>query len=72
MEGTFLKRLSTLEEDLQEKTGWGVKLVEGSGRQLLSVFKSRLPVEQGCPLGDGCRMCDQDAVKCTPKGVYSI
>ena len=72
--GMLLNMLESLESDLW-KSGdatWSVKLVEKSGKQLRHLFNLRMPILKGCPLGSGCKLCDNDAVKCTCRGVVYL
>ena len=67
----LLKKLMDV-EDIFKQNGrmeWGVKLVEKSGVSLINTLRTRYPIESGCPLGEECRVCNQDALNCTPKGV---
>ena len=49
-----------------------MKLVEKSGKQLRYMFNSRMPITKGCPLGSECKVCDNDAVKCSSRGVVYL
>ena len=72
------KLLTQLEEEennllVTDKINWTMKMVEKSGSPLLNLFGVRFPINEGCPLGQLCTICDNDAVKCNTKGiVYEV
>ena len=69
----LLKKLEEIEENLGKESNWKPKLVEKSGVALINLFKTRIPIIKGCPLGADCKICDGDAVKCSVKGsVYKV
>ena len=72
--GTLLQMLEDLEGKLRERgdTTWSVKLVEKSGKPLKNMFGAKSPIIEGCPLGETCRVCDNDAKKCAAKGVVYL
>ena len=65
---TLLRRLETIEENLCAESSWKPKLVEKSGIPLVNLFRIKIPIVLGCPLGEMCKICDNDAVKCSYKG----
>ena len=72
--GVLLNMLEKLEQQLWKDgdSTWSVKLVEQSGKQLRYMFTSRMPIAKGCPLGKDCIVCDDDAVKCSSRGVVYL
>ena len=47
--------------------------MERSGVPLVNLFRTKIPIINGCPLGNTCKICDGDAVECSVKGsVYRV
>ena len=69
--GKLLKKLETVENEfvITDNIGWTTKMVEKSGSPLANLFGVRFPIHTGCPLGQECTICDNDAVKCNTKSV---
>ena len=67
--GILLRKLEEVKDTLSKESSWRPKLVEKSGLPLLNIFRTRVPNINGCLLGNGCKICDGDAVKCSYKGV---
>ena len=72
-------RLLTILEEVESKlvasgeAKWTVKLLEKSGVPLALSFRRKIPITQGCALGEECQVCDGDNVKCSDRGVlYEI
>ena len=36
------------------------------------MFSTRFPIKSGCPLGNVCRVCENDALKCSARGVVYL
>ena len=72
--GTLLRMLSDLELKLNEDgdVTWTVKLVEKSGKPLKDMFGVKIPILDSCPLGESCRICDNDSIKCSVRGVVYL
>ena len=72
--GDLIHNLEQVERRFREQDEftWNVKLVEKSGAPLVNVFRKRLPLEEGCSLGDECQVCENDAIKCSPKSVVYL
>ena len=51
---------------------WSVKLVEKSGRQLKTLFSTRIPITRGFPLGTDCKVCDSEKINCTTRNVVYL
>ena len=64
-DGPPLDMLRDLETKLHERgdATWVVKLVEKSGKPLKNMFGAKLPIIEGCPLGELCRVCENDSIK---------
>ena len=65
----LLQEIQKCEEHVGRNMDWGIKLLERSGTALSSLFTRRFPINEGCPFGEACRVCEGDAIKCTPRGV---
>ena len=72
--GRLLNMLEEVETKLRESgdATWSVKLVEMSGNQLSNMFSTRMPVREGCPLGLLCKVCENDTIKCSTRGIVYI
>ena len=57
------------EETLLGQMSWGVKVLEKAGTPIASMLLKKFPMEKGCPLGEHCRACEGDGIKCSVKGV---
>ena len=67
--GHLLETIKKVEESYQLNCSWRPKLLEKAGLPLVNVFRLKIPLTMGCPLGGVCKICDSDAVKCSPKGL---
>ena len=72
--GTLLNMLNDLEYKLHERgdVSWTVKLVEKAGKPLRSLFGIKIPIVDGCPLGENCTICENDTIKCSIRGVVYL
>ena len=52
-----------------EQLSWGVKIIEKGGTPIASMLLKKFPMEKGCPLGENCKACKGDGIKCSVKGV---
>ena len=66
--GALKNKLEEVEQNLSWDSKWRPKLVEKSGTPLCVIFRSKIPIREGCPVVGGCKFCDSDAVKCSVKG----
>ena len=53
----------------KQKFKWGVKLLEQSGTPLVMCFFHKVPMNEGCPRGEKCSLCNNEGVKCSKRGV---
>ena len=60
--GLLLKRIKMVEEKYQVNSSWRPKLLEKAGLPLVNIFRTKIPITSGCPLGEMCRICDSVAV----------
>ena len=65
----LLKRVQEANEECKRDISWGVKILERSGTPLINHFMKTFPINNGCPRGKKCRVCDDDALKCSRRGV---
>ena len=65
----LLKKVSEAEENLQDRVSWRSKVIEQPGVPLLMSFVRRSPILSGCPDGQKCTICENDAKKCSTKSV---
>ena len=66
--------LSELENNLHDSgdVTWSVKLTEKSGKPLKNMFGTKIPILDGCPLETKCKVCEDDSIKCSVKGVVYV
>ena len=68
----LLKGVKAVEEKISESSNWKVKIIEQPGTPLLLCLSHKFPMEEGCCRGEMCPLCENDGLKCAPKGiVYS-
>ena len=68
-DGRLLEMIKKVERNIQSDCSWRPKLLEKAGLPLVNIFRTKIPISMGCPLGEVCKICDNDAVKCSPKGL---
>ena len=55
------------------EVNWTIKLVEKSGIPLAMTFRRKQPNINGCAIGSECKVCENDNIKCSVRGVlYKI
>ena len=67
--GRLLEMIKEVERNIESNCSWRPKLLEKAGLPLVNIFRSKVPISMGCPLGKICKICDNDAIKCSPKGL---
>ena len=68
--GSQLFNLIQQKEDmLVGQLSWGVKVLKMLGTPIASMLMKKFPLEGGCPLGENCKACKGDGIKCSAKGV---
>ena len=68
----LLERIIRADQGVGRDISWKIKFMERSGTPLLNTFMKKFPLSQGCPRGEDCGVCENDTVKCSPKGVVYL
>ena len=68
----LFKMVSEREDLLKSEMTWGVKILEAPGSKLLNSFVTKFPMEEGCPRGKECCICENTGIKCCTKGVIYL
>ena len=67
--GKLMEFVERAEQDCRKETCWDVKLIEKPGTPLVMSFIKKLPMLEGCILGEECGVCENKGVKCNRKNV---
>ena len=72
-DGILANLISEEEKRLSLDTGWRTKILERSGTPLSMLFRPTFPSENGCVLGEDCKICDNDGRGCNKRNLtYKI
>ena len=69
IDSQLMNMISEEEEKISKGLNWNVKILEKSGTPLNTMLTRKFPIKIGCPYGTECSACDNDTIKCTPKGI---
>ena len=69
VDSTLFSKVVDKEDSINTNIEWGIKIIEKSGSMLANMLRKKFPITDGCPLGEKCKACKNDAISCTKKGV---